>query len=50
MALVILLVLGLVFVAAVIRVIWSAWRGDMQVEGSSHGRLVGRSEKKRKTD
>jgi len=48
---VILAVVGLVFVAAVVRVIWSVWRGGMQIEPSSHGRqLVGRSAKKRKTE
>jgi hypothetical protein len=45
--LVILVVLGVLFAAAVARVVWSVWRGDMQIEPSSLGRqLSGRGDKK----
>jgi hypothetical protein len=47
-ALVIVIVLALVFLAAILRLIWRVSRGDIQIEPSSHGRqLFGRSEKSR---
>jgi hypothetical protein len=45
-ALVILIVFGLLMLAAVLRLFWRAVRGDIQIEPSSHGRqLFGRNEK-----
>lgn len=47
---VIVSILGLLFVAAVLRLIWSTARGNMQIESTSLGRqLFGRS-KDRGTD
>jgi hypothetical protein len=47
----IVIVFGLLVLASVIRLIWRAWNGDIQIESTSHGRqLFGRSDKKRDTD
>jgi len=43
----ILIVIGLLTLASVLRLLWRAARGDIQIEPSSHGQqLFGRSEKK----
>ncbi len=45
-ALVILVVIGLLMLAAILRLLWRAARGDIQIEPTSHGRqLFGRSQK-----
>ena len=48
-AIVILIVVGLIFLAAIIRVVWSltrgVMRGDMQIEPSSWGRQYGRDKR-----
>ena len=54
-AIVILIGVGIVFlvafIVAVARLILSVWRGDIQIESTSHGRqFSGRSEKNRDTD
>jgi hypothetical protein len=54
-AIVILIVVGIVFlvafIVALIHLIRSVWRGDIQIESTSHGRqFLGRSEKNRDTD
>ena len=50
-ALVILLIVGLLILASVLRLIWSVSRGNIQIEPTSHGRqFFGRSEKTRDTD
>lgn len=50
-ALVILIVVGLVVLASVIRLVWSVSRGDLQIEPTSYGRqLFGRSDKNRKPE
>jgi hypothetical protein len=47
-ALVVLIVIGLLVLGSLARLIWSVWRGDIQIESSSHGRqLFGRGEKNR---
>ena len=47
---VILVVIVLLTLAAVLRLVWSVWRGDLQIESSSHGRqLFGRGEKNRES-
>ena len=44
----ILIVIGLLTLASVLRLLWRAARGDIQIEPSSHGQqLFGRNEKKR---
>ena len=44
----ILIVIGLLVLGSVARLIWSVWRGDIQIESSSRGQqLFGRSEKNR---
>ena len=48
--LVILIVIGLLLLGSVARLIRSVWRGDIQVESTSHGRqLFGRGEKNRES-
>ena len=50
-ALVILVVVGLLMLASILRLLWRAARGDIEIEPTSHGRqLFGRSEKDRDTD
>jgi hypothetical protein len=54
-AIVILIAVGIVFlvafIVALIRLIRSVWRGDIQIESTSHGRqFFGRSEESRDTD
>lgn len=47
----IVIVLGLIFLAAVVRLIWSVSQGSLQIEPTSHGRqLFGRSDKNRKPE
>jgi hypothetical protein len=44
----ILIVIGLLTLAAVLRLLWRAARGDIQIEPTSHGRqFFGRREKSR---
>ena len=47
-ALVVLIVIGLLLLGSVARLIWSVWRGDIQIESTSRGQqLFGRSDKNR---
>jgi hypothetical protein len=44
----VLIVIGLLTLASVLRLLWRAARGDIQIEPTSHGRqFFGRSEKNR---
>ncbi len=46
----ILIVIGLLTLAAILRLVWSLSRGDIQIESTSHGRqLFGRDEKNRES-
>jgi hypothetical protein len=46
----VLVVIVLLTLAAVVRLVWSLWRGDLQIESTSHGRqLFGRDGKNRES-
>ena len=49
--LVILIVFGVLFLAAIVRLVWRTSRGDIEIAPASHGRQIfGRGEKKRNPD